>query len=104
MAALSRAPLLSALRQTRCFHSSSFRAAVAHPITAHGPPPKAPASAQPDSKLEQKADQTATDNAASTNPSRSQLLKKRFWKDVHVHGKQGMTDQLSSSFGLNISS
>lgn len=71
----------------RHIHSSPLRAAVAHPVTAHGPPPKAPAPAEAF-----KAPQ-ASDIASSTEgqaPSRATAsLKKRFWKDVHVHGKPG---------------
>lgn len=71
----------------RHIHSSPLRAAVAHPVTAHGPPPKAPAPAEAF-----KAPQ-ASDIASSTEgqaPSRANAsLKKRFWKDVHVHGKPG---------------
>lgn len=77
----------------RRIHSSPLRAAVAHPVTAHGPPPKAPA---PSPEFEQPADQLkdakpATESEPPAQPSKvSSALKKRFWKDVHVHEKPGM--------------
>ncbi|KAJ5096275.1 hypothetical protein NUU61_005631 [Penicillium alfredii] len=64
-------------------HSSPLRAAVAHPVTAHGPPPKAPV---PKSKEQpERKDETADEAPRPAKPSAA--LKKRFWKDVHVHGK-----------------
>jgi ATP synthase F1 complex assembly factor 2 len=99
MAGLSRAafPLrgLALARHTplcRRIHTSPCRAAVAHPVTAHGPPPKAPAPS-PDFKEHAEQLEEVDSRSASAklpDPSRATVsLKKRFWKDVHVHGKQG---------------
>ncbi|KAJ5121168.1 ATP12 ATPase F1F0-assembly protein [Penicillium bovifimosum] len=96
MAAFTRAALplqLSAVPRTpvslcRRIHSSPFRSAVAHPITAHGPPPKAPAP--PSGVKEISNSKDAEPPASEDKLSRSNLtaaLKKRFWKDVHVHAK-----------------
>ncbi|KAJ6104181.1 hypothetical protein N7523_010501 [Penicillium sp. IBT 18751x] len=100
MAGFSRAALpsqlLSLVRHNaplcRRIHSSPWRAAVAHPVTAHGPPPKAPA---PSPDFQQSTEQMKDASSISTSstqsePSRATVsLKKRFWKDVHVQGKQG---------------
>ncbi|KAJ5698234.1 hypothetical protein N7462_000239 [Penicillium macrosclerotiorum] len=91
----SSARLLAVAQQQaprRYIHSSPFRAAVAHPITAHGPPPKAPAPSpefteQIEKQTDSKPGQYAFNESLSTKPSVG--LKKRFWKDVHVHGKPG---------------
>lgn len=76
----------------RRIHSSPLRAAVAHPVTAHGPPPKPPAPS-PDFKknAEQvKEAESAPASETQSQPTRASVsLKKRFWKDVHVHGKPG---------------
>ncbi|KAJ5201575.1 uncharacterized protein N7498_006238 [Penicillium cinerascens] len=76
----------------RRFHSSPLRAAVAHPVTAHGPPPKPPAPS-PDFKknAEQvKEAESAPASETQSQPTRASVsLKKRFWKNVHVHGKPG---------------
>lgn len=79
----------------RHIHSSPLRAAVAHPVTAHGPPPKAPAPAEAFQDAQQQKQQTnAASSSAESTPSQparpTASLKKRFWKDVHVHGKPGM--------------
>ncbi|KAJ5109781.1 ATP12 ATPase F1F0-assembly protein [Penicillium argentinense] len=76
----------------RHIHSSSFRAAVAHPVTAHGPPPKAPAPAaefQEKSTLKDESASAHAESAPAQPAKSSAALKKRFWKDVHVHGKPG---------------
>ncbi|KAJ5108732.1 hypothetical protein N7456_005407 [Penicillium angulare] len=90
MASFTRAafPQLSSLvrhNAARRFHSSPFNAAVAHPITAHGPPPKAPEPAA-GLKKEQKSETSAANTATKSRPVG---LKSRFWKDVHVQGKSG---------------
>jgi hypothetical protein len=76
----------------RHIHSSPFRSAVAHPITAQGPPPKAPVAPESKQPSESK-DVNSTASEAElprTTPKLTDALKKRFWKDVHVHGKEGM--------------
>ncbi|KAJ5580145.1 ATP12 ATPase F1F0-assembly protein [Penicillium hispanicum] len=85
------------LRSARCiaplrrFHAAPLRAAVAHPVTAHGPPPKAPApSPEFKENSQSKATEPITEHESSSQtPKLSAALKKRFWKDVHVHGKPG---------------
>lgn len=78
---------ISAL-QPRGLHSCSSRAAIAHPITAHGPPPKAP-SAAPEfgGRVEQQANKE--DELKSQLAAQRMPLKKRFWKNVHVEKKPG---------------
>lgn len=84
-AILSNTTRVAAL-QPRGFHSCSSKAAVAHPITAHGPPPKAP-SAAPEfgGRVEQQENQA--DKLKSQLKSQREPLKKRFWKDVNVEKK-----------------
>ncbi|KAJ5810546.1 uncharacterized protein N7503_002764 [Penicillium pulvis] len=84
--------LSSAVRRNaaRQFHSSPFRAAVPHPITAHGPPPKAPApSAEFKSKVRQSENESSPGEELPSKLTKPSPLKSRFWKDVHVHGKAG---------------
>ncbi|KAJ5532093.1 hypothetical protein N7494_008645 [Penicillium frequentans] len=84
--------LSSAVRRNaaRQFHSSPFRAAVPHPITAHGPPPKAPApSAEFKSKARQSEHESSSGEELPSKLTKPSPLKSRFWKDVHVHGKAG---------------
>ncbi|KAJ5969862.1 hypothetical protein N7501_006110 [Penicillium viridicatum] len=97
MVAFARAALPSQLSAVarhpvslcRRIHSSPFRSAVAHPVTAHGPPPTAPAT--PSSEFKDISKSSDAELPASEGEaSRYKLtaaLKKRFWKDVHVHGK-----------------
>lgn len=96
MAAFHRAalPRLSVTSRSvslcRHIHSSPFRLAVAHPVTAHGPPPKAPATPELKRTSEPKdTNPTATGTEERQTPKLTDALKKRFWKDVHVHGKTG---------------
>ncbi|OJJ54021.1 hypothetical protein ASPSYDRAFT_160594 [Aspergillus sydowii CBS 593.65] len=90
-------PLLTAARQStqrpRALHSSTLKAAVAHPITAHGPPPKAP-SPSPGSgeRATQKTEDQGKISEAEPEPRpirKPATLKKRFWKDVDFQRKQG---------------
>jgi len=80
----------------RRIHSSPLRAAIAHPVTAHGPPPKAPApSPEFKGNAEHVAEQveeidSVPASETQTQPTRPSVsLKKRFWKDVHVNRKPG---------------
>ncbi|KKK26362.1 hypothetical protein ARAM_007127 [Aspergillus rambellii] len=70
---------------SRVFHSQTVKAAIAHPITAHGPPPKAPSAAP--GFGEQQADGAEGTESQSRLVKRPTVLKKRFWKDVHVKQK-----------------
>ncbi|KAJ5757066.1 ATP12 ATPase F1F0-assembly protein [Penicillium nucicola] len=70
----------------RRIHSSPFRSAVAHPVTAHGPPPKAP-DASPEFKESTGLNSQASEAELKRTPTLTAALKKRFWKDVHVNAK-----------------
>ncbi|KAL4930568.1 ATP synthase complex assembly protein ATP12 [Aspergillus undulatus] len=78
--------------RSRAIYSSTFKAAIAQPITAHGPPPKAPSpapefgerSAQPT-----KSEEAQESEKQSRSLKKPKPLKKRFWKDVDVQKKQG---------------
>lgn len=105
MVAFPRAalPRLSVARRSislcRHIHSSPFRSAVAHPVTAHGPPPKAPTTPErKDPSGLKDASSTIVESEERKTPKLTDALKKRFWKDVHVHGKPGMTRTQSSQF------
>src|SRR3954453_22652911 len=64
----------------RRIHSSPFRSAVAHPVTAHGPPPKAP-DASPEFKGPAGSNaQVAPEVELKRTPKLTAALKKRFWK------------------------
>jgi hypothetical protein len=86
LSAVARHPVMLCRR----IHSSPFRSAVAHPVTAHGPPPKAP-DASPEFKEPVGSNaQVAPEVESKRTPKLTAALKKRFWKDVHVNGKSGM--------------
>lgn len=86
----------------RCFHCATRAWAIAHPITAHGPPPKAPTPAaefKNDPRRvgvdQQKASQTLQGSetpfkSAARVSQANTPLKKRFWKDVNVKESSGM--------------
>ncbi|KAJ0420454.1 hypothetical protein BJY00DRAFT_284440 [Aspergillus carlsbadensis] len=77
---------------SRALHSSQFKAAVAHPITAHGPPPKAPSPTPEFSqRSEQQTDSKEIRQEGESRPTikKPKALKKRFWKNVDVQKKQG---------------
>ncbi|KAL4994443.1 hypothetical protein BDV10DRAFT_176925 [Aspergillus recurvatus] len=78
--------------RTRPFQSSTLNAAVAHPITAHGPPPKAPSPSP--GIVERATQQSRVEESHESEPQsppmkRPTVLKKRFWKDVDVQQKDG---------------
>jgi ATP synthase F1 complex assembly factor 2 len=99
-AALSAHLISTAVRRhastsaTRFLHSSPLKGAVAYPITAHGPPPKAPA---PSPEFEERAGEQevggggGSGNEAPIRPSRPSVLKKRFWKNVDIKRKPGIS-------------
>ncbi|KAH8692432.1 putative mitochondrial molecular chaperone [Talaromyces proteolyticus] len=73
----------------RCFHCSPKTWAIAHPITAHGPPPRAPKPAPEfGERVERrKKQEQSIQEGQNTNSQASQAkypLKKRFWKYVNV--------------------
>jgi ATP synthase F1 complex assembly factor 2 len=72
-----------------------LKAAVAHPITAHGPPPKVPS---PSPGFEERATHQAEgkEKLSEAEPEprptkKPTTLKKRFWKDVDFQIKQGIS-------------
>lgn len=102
-ALLSTRLITSATRRntavSRSLQTSSLKAAIAHPITAHGPPPKPPApapefqerTASQGEDAEAPKEQGKGNEAESPAPSKtSDALKKRFWKYVDVAKKPGV--------------
>jgi hypothetical protein len=80
----------------RSIHYSLPLYAVPHPITAHGPPPKAPIPASEfEAGLERR--KKRSELIQPDRKTQSQLsnhtpaLKKKFWKDVHVKNVDGMS-------------
>ncbi|RMJ23772.1 Mitochondrial molecular chaperone [Aspergillus sp. HF37] len=77
----------------RYVHSSRFKAAIAHPITAHGPPPKAPTpadefrEAKEQRQQQEETQQPAEPKQRAQPPKPSKALEKRFWRDVDVKRK-----------------
>ncbi|KAI9369441.1 hypothetical protein BJX61DRAFT_148202 [Aspergillus egyptiacus] len=77
---------------SRTFYSSALKAAIAHPITAHGPPPTAPSPAPGlgDRPRQQTEDEGSHGGEPQPKPVKKPTpLKKRFWKNVDVERKQG---------------
>lgn len=79
----------------RCLHASSPKDAIAHPITAHGPPPNPPlpATSQYGDRVDRKRRQAemlkqGRELRANLQPKKGPL-KKRFWKDVHIKDVPG---------------
>ncbi|EEA18816.1 ATP synthase mitochondrial F1 complex assembly factor 2 [Talaromyces marneffei ATCC 18224] len=96
---LSTSTVISSTSSVRCFHCATRTWAIAHPITAHGPPPKAPTPAaefkddprragldQQKAPQQQQESQTRPSDRTATPVSQAKTspLKKRFWKDVDV--------------------
>lgn len=93
VAAISRqAVFRGAQRQhvvSRSISASALKSAIAHPITAHGPPPKAPSPTPANAEPSQKDAGSPQKGEASPLPGKSSVLKKRFWKNVDVKRKPG---------------
>ncbi|GKZ34777.1 hypothetical protein AbraIFM66950_005133 [Aspergillus brasiliensis] len=91
VAAISRqAVFRGAQRQhvvSRSISASALKSAIAHPITAHGPPPKAPSPTPANAEPSQKDAGSPQKGEASPLPGKSSVLKKRFWKNVDVKRK-----------------
>ena len=107
---------VAAAPKARFFRSYPLKAAIAHPITAHGPPPRAPEPAEDfgDKQKQQGEQQQAesgeqqpqpqqqqeegddgvkladTGKQTPAAPSRPPMLKKRFWRNADVRKKPGM--------------
>ena len=82
--------------EQRSIHYSLPLYAVPHPITAHGPPPKAPVPAsgfeaglEPRKKRSELIQPDRKTQSQLSN--RTSALKKKFWKDVHVKTVDGMS-------------
>ncbi|THC95088.1 hypothetical protein EYZ11_005446 [Aspergillus tanneri] len=83
---------LYALRP-RAFHCIPVKAAIAHPVTAQGPPPKAPSAAQEfGDSIEQRRKQVSGPESRPVSPPAP--LRKRFWKNVNVEKKPGQYNVL----------
>ncbi|KAL4897401.1 ATP12-domain-containing protein [Aspergillus ambiguus] len=88
-AAVSRNAISTSTRHnafiSRRFHATPLKAAVAHPITAHGPPPKAPsASSEFSERGEQQDVDSVREEVSKLRSAQSSALKKRFWKNVDI--------------------
>ena len=92
--AISRRALLKGAQRkdviSRSISTTSLKFAIAHPITAHGPPPKAP------SPVSAHAGQRQRD-AGPQSGKTSTVLKKRFWNNVDVKQKSGICFRLLRS-------
>ncbi|PYH86966.1 ATP12-domain-containing protein [Aspergillus uvarum CBS 121591] len=72
----------------RSLKTSCIKAAVAHPVTTHGPPPKAPSPAPFFDACSGLRSESPFEKEANARPEKpSSGLKKRFWKDVIVRKK-----------------
>ncbi|KAI9758924.1 MAG: translational activator for mitochondrial COX1 [Chaenotheca gracillima] len=86
----------------RCLHDTARKPATPLPITAHGPPPKAPspASSQHDDRVERRRRQSEMlrqGQAIRASQKPGSALKKRFWKHVSVQEKpEGLQIHLDS--------
>ncbi|KAL3472414.1 hypothetical protein BJX99DRAFT_235484 [Aspergillus californicus] len=76
---------------SRAFHLSVLKAAVAHPVTAHGLPPNAPPPAPTlgDRVKRQTEGDSDTGDSQPREPKKPIALKQRFWKNVDVQKRQG---------------
>ncbi|KZF24130.1 ATP synthase mitochondrial F1 complex assembly factor 2 [Xylona heveae TC161] len=84
------APRPRGFPRTQCIHTSSSKPATPLPITAHGPPPKAPSPTPYNGteRLARRQQQAAileqSQNLRATQSKPSSALRKRFWKHVSV--------------------
>jgi ATP synthase F1 complex assembly factor 2 len=84
----------------RAFTSTTLKAAVAHPITAHGPPPQAPSPSAEFERptLPEKGEGNHPEDEPPSRPlKKPTTLKKRFWKNVDVQKHHGISS-LPSGF------
>ncbi|KAL4991728.1 hypothetical protein BDW68DRAFT_151155 [Aspergillus falconensis] len=85
-------PVRYCAARPRAFQSSTLNTAIAHPITAHGPPPKAPLPSPEFGKRatqQSKTEESRESEPQSRRIKRPTVLKKRFWKDVDVQQNNG---------------
>lgn len=61
----------------RFFHSHALKGAIAHPITAHGPPPKAPAPAPEFGNKQKQQQQEQQQQTESESGQQGQLQEKQ---------------------------
>ncbi|KAL4972697.1 hypothetical protein BDW66DRAFT_143652 [Aspergillus desertorum] len=78
--------------RSRAYHSSMLNAAIAHPITAHGPPPKAPSPSPEfgERTTQQPKVEEPHESEPQSRPIKRPTVLKRFWKDVDVQQKDGV--------------
>lgn len=89
-----RIPANRSYVQCRALHHTSIKAATAHPITAPGPPPKAPEVSGYGEKVDRRRRRAemlkqGKEIRESQSGKSGSVLRKRFWKDVHVKEVQG---------------
>lgn len=93
VAAISRQAVFRGVQSqhvvARSISASALKSAIAHPITTHGPPPKAPSPTPANAELLQKDASSHQKSEKSPLPGKSSVLKKRFWKNVDVKRKSG---------------
>ncbi|RDW61274.1 uncharacterized protein DSM5745_10772 [Aspergillus mulundensis] len=82
--------LAANVSKPRALHSSPLKAAIAHPVTAHGPPPEAP-SPSPDFVAPSETKPPQESEPQPRPVKRPTALRKRFWKDVDVQRKDAHT-------------
>ncbi|PYI04474.1 ATP12-domain-containing protein [Aspergillus sclerotiicarbonarius CBS 121057] len=92
VAAISRQALLKGAQRKdaipRSISTTALRSAIAHPITTHGPPPKAPSPASAHADQRQRDAGSYQKSEIGPQPGKtSAVLKKRFWKNVDVKQK-----------------
>ncbi|KAE8146030.1 hypothetical protein BDV25DRAFT_144100 [Aspergillus avenaceus] len=74
----------------RYLHSTSPKAAIAHPVTAHGPPPKVPSPAPEFCERNERQHVNAGSQVDSNSlPAKPSPLKKRFWKNTDIRQNPG---------------
>jgi hypothetical protein len=85
----------TAIGARRCIHSTPPNPATIVPITAHGPPPKAPqpSAEHVDARVARRRKQAELlkrgQDMRASNMKPGSAAMKRFWKDVHVHQVEG---------------
>ncbi|KAF9882835.1 ATP synthase mitochondrial F1 complex assembly factor 2 [Aspergillus nanangensis] len=79
---------------SRHLHRTSLNSAIAHPVTAHGPPPKAPSAASEFTGRdeEQRDGRSIQQEERQTQPKETSVLRKRFWKNVHIQKQKSEGD------------
>ena len=107
IAALASSPLFHSSYRTvallQCLHTTSSRVATALPITAPGPPPRAPqpAASQYGERVDRRRRQAELlkrgQDMRTSQMKPGTAIIKRFWKDVSVQTDDGMTQPQCTS-------